>query len=34
MNAPEKPTKSENINEYNLNRLADTISLTLAKLNA
>ena len=34
MNTPEKSTKSEDINEYTLNRFVDTTSLTLAKLNA
>ena len=34
MNTSEKSTKSENINEYILNRFLDAISLTLAKWNA
>ena len=34
MNTPEKSTKSEDINEYTLNRFVDTTSLALAKLNA
>ena len=32
MNTPEESTKSEDLNEYTPNRLVDTISLTLAKL--
>ena len=34
MNTPEKSTKSENYNEYTLNRFEDAILLTLAKWNA
>ena len=34
MNTPEKLTKSENCNEYTLNRFEDAILLTLAKWNA
>ena len=34
MNTPEKSAKSENINEYTLNRFVDAISLTLTKWNA
>ena len=34
MKTPEKSTKSENINEYTLNRFVDAISRTLKKWNA
>ena len=34
MNTPEKSTKSENYNEYTLNRFEDAILLTLAKWTA
>ena len=34
MNTPEKSTKSENYNEYTINRFEDAILLTLAKWNA
>ena len=34
MNTPEKSTKSQNINEYTLNRFVDAISLILEKCNA
>ena len=33
-NTPEKSTKSENINEYTLNRFVDAISLALTKWDA
>ena len=33
-NIPEKSTKSENINEYTLNRFVDAISLALTKWDA
>ena len=34
MNTPEESTKSQNVNEYTINRFVDAISLTLAKWNA